>query len=480
MVQALSAESVVAVRSRLVRALSVGGVFSSEVEDRLVQCLLDGRPTLRHDLAVVVAKVAVTASNRDVLLQAYRMLLLEPWLSESVRRAVTDRLMTFSYQEAPGLADCLEALLLRTSDIEEVERYYRLFMRLDSNRKRRAELILTLFYRFAADYPRSPTDEWLGMLHDLAPEHDAIRRQIPYLAQLTGATWILDVADKSIRTSQLVDTVLHEIRRDEIGSAQRLLQQAYQERTLRKKDLLSLFSVLVRYYDSYPLVDELLKIMREVQLFDAAVVSKCLQLQTEFPSSGISYSITGYLNGVAALDLSYRDQVVAAFTHDNYRTYCRTVSGPEDAMFNAHVLDRFRSLAHDLPWLAGGGPLLCAGTVGRHRRNPVPACRCTASEIAPVPVVAPGLSVSQADACSGAGRRTDPGHVGGSAQSCRTGPSSYSTPYGPIWWRPRRMGCSRPTWRTWRLLSQPSSCAAGTSGDRWTTRLYRACCRAPT
>lgn len=205
----------------------------------------ESEPRIRRVLAHSLASMAPTAENLHAILRAARAILLDPATDAEMRRRMVGLLANVAFREAPELVDCLRTLLERSDSIEEVEALYDRLRELEPDAHAHAELLLSLFYRFAGEYPRDPLPQWLREFEALAPSDAVVRAHIPTIVRMTGATWISGAASSAEQQSMLLPGLMEQIRRGNWVESARLLREAWERRTIRKSDLRALFRKLL-------------------------------------------------------------------------------------------------------------------------------------------------------------------------------------------------------------------------------------------
>ncbi|HMK45342.1 MAG TPA: hypothetical protein VK436_01820 [Methanocella sp.] len=318
-------------RERLVGLLGKTGRKSPETERFLVRWMVqETSPAIIEQIAAILPDVMMTDLNRRDLLNAYLKVLQEPFYSAKIKEAVTARLTAFSFQDHPDLADCLKALMMRATDLRTVEELHSSLRTLEPDPEKNIDLIRLLFLRFIGEYAQEPLHQWVKDFKAVAPVNESVRREIPYIVRLTGETWILETADVKDQKDNLLPAILEAIRKGAFNEPQRLLKEAYETRTLRKRDLITLYLRLLNYHDQYPLLDDVIRIMIEVRICSPEILDASFRFITAFPDSTATYGIKSYLEKVGPSEPSYLDRVRNAMTPENYRAYGLSNTSPRD------------------------------------------------------------------------------------------------------------------------------------------------------
>ncbi len=327
---AIPQESVSSLREAMVRAFAGGGRLPEDVQVFLADCAAkETDPRVEEALAVALTNVPMSDANRAPILRVYRRVLVDPMVDEDVRAAVIQRVRSFAFRHEPELVECLKALLERETSIERVEEYHDQLRNLEPDLPGLVPTLLKLFYRFLHHYPRDPLHKWTQEFRTLAESMEDVRAQIGYIAKLTGATWMLDKADTQFRKANLFGAVLEAIRAGAHHGPQRLLDEAWETRTLRKSDLVALFNRLISCPGQDAILQHVFKIMEKAKLVSPEILDRCFAFLSE-PSSISTYEVRKFLETMGKEELGYRERLVALFTQANFTHWCLTSGTPQD------------------------------------------------------------------------------------------------------------------------------------------------------
>jgi hypothetical protein len=317
-------------RGRMIAALANLGPLSTQIGDFVVGWLpREVAPDGRRALAEVLPQVALTDSNRPDCLRAYLDVLRDPMFEPELKQKAAQRLRSFEYRGGPEMAECLAVLLESVTDAGELDSLYEQLRSLQVAPDRMLALVHKLFYRFVGSYPQAPLDDWARQLGDAASHDEALRAEIPYLVGLTGATWLLGHAGAADQKSAIAPAILDAIRKGTFNEPQRLLADAYEKRSLRKSDAISLFNTLISYHPTYPLVDALLEIFRQTGIADEDLLERCLNLVTDFPGATVAYRVTEYLKEMGPGVPAWAGRLDAAFSPEGLERYLLAVGEPD-------------------------------------------------------------------------------------------------------------------------------------------------------
>jgi hypothetical protein len=322
LVSRIAAEPVTHVRAEMIGVLGAMGRLDATTERFVVRWLSqETSPEGQQILAALLPDVTPTEENRRDILRAYLKVLREPFFDETLKARVGECISAFLYRDEQDLKVCLEALMERATDLIEVESLYAQLRTLELDALALVPLKRKLLYRFIGQYPQAPLDAWLRDLAAASAQYADLRSEIPYLVRLTGATWILDKAEPDAQKATVLPALLDAIRHSRHLDSQRLLDDAYKRRTLRKSDAIALFRQLLTYHDTYPLLDSLLRILQETKIITADIVAWSVSWLCQFPGATAAYGVQQYLLGMGPLESSYFARIEQAFSAENYRRY---------------------------------------------------------------------------------------------------------------------------------------------------------------
>jgi hypothetical protein len=309
-------------RAGMIRVLGEIGPLGTAAQRFVVGWLSqETAPEGRRALASLLPDVAVSDENRSQVLRACLGVLTDPLLDDAVKARVAGRLDVFDYGQEPELALCLAALLERATDLAEVERLYARLRTVPVGPAPLVALIRKLFYRFVGSYPQAPLDAWVRDLAEAAATDGDLRRELSYLVRMTGAWWVLDKADEEGQKATVPALLLDAARKGPGFDASRVFAWAYEKRALRRSTAIKLFRRLVSYHDSYPLLDDLLRVFRQERVVSPEVLGWALGLLSRFPDAAVAYSLKEYLKEVAPSEPAWAGLIDAAFSPEAYMRF---------------------------------------------------------------------------------------------------------------------------------------------------------------
>ncbi|RBL89934.1 hypothetical protein DF182_26015 [Chitinophaga flava] len=324
--KAIREEPLVALRSALVQVFLHTGRKSVQTEALLVTLAnAETDHHLKSLLAAAACEVAVDEQNRQPLLQLFCDVLEGHWYPPALKQQVITRLQTFSYSDDPNLKRSMGLLLDQAKDIQELDRVYRVLKTLEADFSQLAPSLLQALYRHIAWYPQQPLHEWVQLIGQLAEQHPALRAELPYMIAVTGATWLLKGADKAEQTgaflSTLKDAMLKKNGMQSFMEAQRLVNDAWNNRTIKKSEIIELYRLLLQLPPSSGLLQQVVTILQQGKLVTPELVSLSLDYILVSQDKDGVYIIRKYLEQAGFIDLEYRERLLRLFTQENYRQY---------------------------------------------------------------------------------------------------------------------------------------------------------------
>lgn len=322
----ISNEPLIALRRALADVLLQTGRKSAQTEAILTSLALNETDHwLKARLASAVCNVVVTDSNRHELLQLFCEVMEGPWYPETLKERVIERLKTFSYTDDAGFKRCLALLLEQAKDIYELERTYELLKTLKTDWEELAPVLLRLLFRHIGSYPQAPLADWVQLLGKMADYQEGIRTSLPWMIQLTGANWLLKNADKKEQTSAFLTAFKHALMTDS-GTAtflgmKALITDAWNNRTIKKAELIELYGMLLRMPKSTGLIQLVLSIMQQGKLVTPELIDISLHYLLHGQDGSTRYEVARYLEQLGFMDLTYRYKLTNLFTQDRYNEY---------------------------------------------------------------------------------------------------------------------------------------------------------------
>lgn len=323
---AISKEPLLALRSALVNVLLRTGRKSNETLEVVTSLALsETDPTLKVQLINAVLEVPVTPENKDSLLQLFREIMEGNWYPDHIRNAVIQRLQTFSYSDSPDLQRSLGLLLEQAKDIRELAATYGLLKTLQVDLSQLAPAIITSLYRHIAFYPQAPLDEWVQLLGKLSAQDSTVRAELPHIVSLTKANWLLSDTDKADQTGAFLpafkQTMLKKNGMQSFMEAERMLQEAWQNRTIKKGEVIELYKLLLSMPKPGGILHQLLQIMQTGKLVTPELVQISLDYLQNATDKDAQYMVRKYLEGTGFIEQEHRDRLMQLFTPENYAKY---------------------------------------------------------------------------------------------------------------------------------------------------------------
>lgn len=324
--EAIRSEQLIALRRALADVLLQTGRKSAQTEAILISLALNETDHwLKIRLVSAICSVVVTDHNRNELLLLFCEAIDGPWYPQQLKNQVTERLKTFSYTDDPGFKRCMELLLEQAKDIYELERAWELLKTLKTDWEELAPVLLRLLLRHIGNYPQAPLSDWVQLLGKLADQQAEIRAALPWIIQLTGANWLLKNADKTEQTGAFLSAFKHALMTDSGAGSflgmKALITDAWNNRTIKKAELIELYGMLLRMPKSTGLIQLVLGIMTQGKLVTPEIIDISLRYLLYGQDYGTLFEVAQYLEKLGFMDLSYRQKLTALFTQERYNEY---------------------------------------------------------------------------------------------------------------------------------------------------------------
>ena len=320
---AIKQEPLLALRGALINVILNSGRKSATTLQLVTElAMAETDHYLKTKLINAALEVPVNPENKDALLHLFREVLEDNWYPDQTRNAVIERLKTFAFSDSPDLKRSLGLLLERSKDIRELAATYSLLKTLEADFSQLAPAITTSLYRHIAYYAQSPLDEWVQMLGKLATTDATVRAQLPHMVSLTKANWLLSDADKSDQTGAFLpafrQTMMKKNGMQTFMEAERMLQDAWQNRTIKKGEVIELYRLLLSMPKPGGILHQLLQIMQTGKLVTPELVQISLDYLQNASDKDAQYMVRKYLEGTGFIDPEYRAQLDRLFTPENY------------------------------------------------------------------------------------------------------------------------------------------------------------------
>lgn len=323
---AVKTEPLLALRRMMVEVLMHTGRKSAATEQLLVElALAETDHSLKILLAETVTQVTVNDQNRKPLLQLFCTVIEGAWFPESLKQQVTQRLFTFAYRDEPDLKKSLVLLLQQAKDLDEVNRVYQVLKTLETDFSQLAPVLFQTLYRHIAWYPQQPLHEWVQLLGKMADNDATIRAELPYMIAVTGATWLLQGTEKADQTGAFLpafrQTLLRRNGMQTIMEAQRMLSDAWNNRTIKKAEVVELYTMSLRLPKSDGFLQQLTDMMKTGKLVTPELVQHSLHYLSVSDDRDGVYLVKKYLEQAGFADQAYREKLISLFTQEQYNRY---------------------------------------------------------------------------------------------------------------------------------------------------------------
>lgn len=319
---AIKQEPNIQLRTSLADAIKNVEYLNETSEKTLLACCAkEENPWVLEPLAKAIALVPLRDNNKETLLKIYIKILDETFFTDNLKDHVINQLSNFAYTNTPELTQCLTAFMLREFNINRVARLYDQYSKLKLAENEHIAFVLQLFERFIHYYPHHLLNTWANELKQKVTSNKNIGKKAAFLAKITGDNHFLVNQGALSTTSPLVENMIASIRKREEYTANKLLQDAYQNRTLKKKEIVQLLEILLISFDNTGLVYKILDILKEQRLITIEIVNIALDFINAYPETTLTFSVEQILNSMGKNLPEYAQSLEQNITPSNFLEY---------------------------------------------------------------------------------------------------------------------------------------------------------------
>jgi hypothetical protein len=290
-------------RMRQAAILAAAAVIPSEAGQALVARLqTESIPSVRHDLCWALLRCQFEPGAVRLQLMAVLAIVLgEPATPPDLRRAISAHLQRVA--AGTSGSDCVPALLAaleQADSLDEVEELDRLIRTLQPDASRHAALTHGLMRRYHHLFPRDPFTQWARDIAAAAKAGNLPSSAVIETVRLTGAAWLLEGINFAGDKDLLVNTIRTAINADRGLDAERAIREAYQQKTIRKRDLAEIVRLVAFRPRWHHLAQQALKICQTEKVMTPALVEAAWPVLLCDPNSSFAHTITEHFTEHAA------------------------------------------------------------------------------------------------------------------------------------------------------------------------------------
>lgn len=295
----LPQEALAHLRMRQAAILASAAVIPAEAGPALVARLQrENIPEVRHDMCWALLRCLIGPGPvRLELMSMLATVLGEPATPPDLRRAISVHLQRTA--SGTGGGDCVPALLAaldQAGSLDEIEELDRLIRTLQPDPSRHAALTHGLMRRYHHLFPRDPFTQWARDIAAAAKAGSLPSTAVLETVRLTGASWLLEGIDFAGDKDLLIDTIRSAINGDRGLDADRAIREAYQQKTIRKRDLAEIVRLVAFRPRWHHLAQQALDICDKEKVITPALVEAAWPVLLCDPNSSIAYNITEHFS----------------------------------------------------------------------------------------------------------------------------------------------------------------------------------------
>lgn len=301
--QQLPCEALAGLRLRQAAILAAAKVVPAEAAERLVAHLaVETIPEIRRDLAWALFRCQIgSGPARSGLLAQYSALLTDPTTPTDLAHAISLHLQRVATEN--GDASCVPALLTalaQAGSLDEVERLDRIVRTLEPDLNRHATLTYGLMRRHHHMFPQDPLTQWARDIRDGAKAGALPPSAVLETVRLTGASWLLEGGAFAEDKELLLSTIRSAILADRSLDAERAIREAYEQKSIRKRDLAEIVRLVAFRPRWHHLADRAIRICVAEKVITPALIDAAWPILLGDPASDLAYSIAQHFAEHAA------------------------------------------------------------------------------------------------------------------------------------------------------------------------------------
>jgi len=291
-------EQNISLKKMILKQLQTNTAFLGTLDPSLFLPLFEETDRfLLREIAVISLALPFDQTNQaeQVLLRGWSRLLKMPDLTAELRTKLVAKLQQFDYQSLPELEVALQITLMQIRSFKELQTFYPCLIKMIKDPTFLLPQLLVLLERFIGKYPMSPLPEMLRIINDLGRQLPEIATEIPYLANITGESWMLTQLGESTQKSELYPNILRLIDTCHFSEAVHLIREGFENETLRKSEVIKLYQKSLLHPAMYEITQVLIPIMRQVNLINEEILESSLKFLTTFSADTAVNRTSNYL-----------------------------------------------------------------------------------------------------------------------------------------------------------------------------------------
>jgi hypothetical protein len=323
--QSLRKETNLELRRLILEALAARGTVDAGLEETLLGIFArESDAWTRRMLARLILKIPPTPLNERELLGAYLSILDDPLLRRGASEPLLERLNSFRFSASAELQRMILGLLHHTVDFDLFGKLFPLARSMCTDRKPLLAELIPALYRFIDYYPQDPLPDILRLVADSKASLPEQQKEIPYIVQLTQASWLLDSISEELQKESTFGQILLAFHAADFPKMKKLLDQGFESRVLKKSEIVQLYICALSYPECGAALEAIVPIMKEAGLITPEIAAQSLAFLVRYPvNSSATQCIKSYLSEFGTTIPGYMESVKGEISGDNYRHFAR-------------------------------------------------------------------------------------------------------------------------------------------------------------
>jgi hypothetical protein len=321
--RSLNGETNLALRRLILEALTARETTDAGLEEALLAGFAgENDPWMRAMSARLVLRIPPTPLNERELLNAYLSILDDPLMRREAYEPLLERLNSFRFSASAELREMILRLLHHTVDFDLFGKLFPLARAMCTDRKRLLSELIPALYRFIDYFPQDPLHDILRLMADSKASLPELQGAIPYIVQLTRASWLQDSIPEELRKGSIFEQILLEFNAADFPEMKKLIDRGFENRVLKKSDLIRLYISALAHPELGKALDAIVPILREAGVIAPEIVQQSLAFLVRYPVNGSAmHCVERYLSDFGPTIPGYLESVKGAITGDNYRHF---------------------------------------------------------------------------------------------------------------------------------------------------------------
>ena len=239
---------------------------------------------LQREIATLHLSIPIemSAGQLQFLEKGWIALLKNPALPRQQRNLLLNKLQHAGHLGGPALEEAMLVTLNQIKNFQDLKDYYPAIIKIVKEPAVLLPNLLRLFQKFIGHYPAAPLDSILRLLQSLQTQNAEVLEKLPFIIKTTGESWLLKEVSEEAQKSELYAAILTHLNACEFSRAVILLNEGYGNETLRKKEVIDIYSRSLVHPGMYEMVQALVPIMRKANVITGETLQASLRYISSF------------------------------------------------------------------------------------------------------------------------------------------------------------------------------------------------------